>query len=127
MIQIWYDLNMRKELYQELYGLKKKLEKNEYFLELKRLDEELNNNEEVMKLAYKKEMAILDYEDALNHFGKNSEEARKNQQILAKCKFELDSHPLVKEYYQALKKVREIDSKINLELFEDFNHFGVEQ
>lgn len=127
MIQIWYDLNMREELYQELYELKKKLEKNEYFLELKRLDEELNNNEEVMKLAYKKEMAILDYEDALNHFGKNSEEARKNQQILAKCKLELDSHPLVKEYYQSLKKVREIDSKINLELFEDFNHFEVKQ
>lgn len=127
MIQIWYDLNMREELYQELYELKKKLEKSEYFLELKRLDEELNNNEEVMKLAYKKEMAILDYEDALNHFGKNSEEARKNQQILAKCKLQLDFHPLVKEYYQALKKVREIDSKINLELFEDFNHFEVEQ
>lgn len=127
MIQIWYDLNMREELYHELYELKKKLEKNEYFLELKCLDEELNNNEEVMKLAYKKEMAILDYEDALNHFGKKSEEARKNQQILAKCKLELDSHPLVKEYYQTLKKVREIDSKINLELFEDFNHFEVEQ
>ena len=95
---------------------------DERFLTLKKLDEELNHNEEVMKLSYQKEMAIVEYEDALNHYGKNSKELQKAQQKLAKCKLELDNHPLVKEYYLALKKVREMDNEINEKLFRDFQN-----
>ena len=73
-----------------------------------------------MKLAYQKEMAIVAYEDALNHYGKNSAELKKAQQNLAKCKLNLDNHPLVKEYYLALRKVREMDRKIDKELFTPF-------
>lgn len=93
---------------------------DERFFDLKKLDEELNNNEEVMKLSYQKEMAIVEYEDALNHYGKKSAELQKAQQKLAKCKLELDNHPLVKKYYLALKKVREMDAEINQKLFLEF-------
>ena len=111
---------MNKALYDELYELRYIMKNDERFLSLKELDEKLNNNEEVMKLSYKKEMAIVEYEDALNHYGKDSEELQKAQQKLAKCKLELDNHPLVKEYYLALRKVREMDREINQKLFEDF-------
>lgn len=114
-------ISMNNSLYEEVYKLRDQMKSDPRFLALKELDEKLNNNEEVMKLAYQKEMAIVEYEDALNHYGKNSAELKKAQQNLAKCKLNLDNHPLVKEYYLALQKVREMDRKVNEKLFDDFN------
>ena len=114
-------ISMSNSLYEEVYKLRDQMKSDPRFLALKELDEKLNNNEEVMKLAYQKEMAIVEYEDALNHYGKNSAELKKAKQNLAKCKLNLDNHPLVKEYYLALQKVREMDRKVNEKLFDDFN------
>lgn len=114
-------ISMNNSLYEEVYKLRDQMKSDPRFLALKEMDEKLNNNEEVMKLAYQKEMAIVEYEDALNHYGKNSAELKKAQQNLAKCKLNLDNHPLVKEYYLALQKVREMDRKVNEKLFDDFN------
>ena len=114
-------ISMNNSLYEEVYKLRDQMKSNPRFLALKEMDEKLNNDEEVMKLAYQKEMAIVEYEDALNHYGKNSAELKKAQQNLAKCKLNLDNHPLVKEYYLALQKVREMDRKVNEKLFDDFN------
>lgn len=111
---------MNEALYKELYELRDLMKNDPRFLAFQELDKKLNENEEVMKLAYQKEMAIVEYEDALNHYGKNSVELQKAQQNLAKCKLNLDNHPLVKEYYLALQKVREMDRKIDQELFHDF-------
>lgn len=114
-------ISMNNSLYEEVYKLRDQMKSDPRFLALKEMDEKLNNNEEVMKLAYQKEMAIVEYEDALNHYGKNSAELKKAQQNLAKCKLNLDNHHLVKEYYLALQKVREMDRKVNEKLFDDFN------
>lgn len=114
-------ISMNNSLYEEVYKLRDQMKSDPRFLALKEMDEKLNNNEEVMKLAYQKKMAIVEYEDALNHYGKNSLELKKAQQNLAKCKLNLDNHPLVKEYYLALQKVREMDRKVNEKLFDDFN------
>ena len=114
-------ISMNNSLYEEVYKLRDQMKSDPRFLTLKEMDKKLNNNEEVMKLAYQKEMAIVEYEDALNHYGKNSAELKKAQQNLAKCKLNLDNHPLVKEYYLALQKVREMDRKVNEKLFDDFN------
>lgn len=111
---------MKEALYKELYELRDMIKNSEDFRHLEELDKKLNEDEEVMKLAYQKEMAIVAYEDALNHYGKNSAELKKAQQNLAKCKLNLDNHPLVKEYYLALRKVREMDRKIDEELFTPF-------
>lgn len=112
--------NMNNALYEELCKLRDQIKNDPRFITLHELDEKLNQDEEVMKLAYQKEMAIVAYEDALNHYGKNSEELKKAQQNLAKCKLNLDNHPLVKEYYLALQKVREMDRKVNEKLFDEF-------
>ncbi len=114
-------ISMNNSLYEEVYKLRDQMKSDPRFLALKEMDEKLNNNEEVMKLAYQKEMAIVEYEDALNHYGKNSAELQKAQQNLAKCKLNLDNHPFVKEYYLVLQKVREMDRKVNEKLFDDFN------
>lgn len=109
------------DIYSLSYELKDLLNTDERIVLLNELEKKLNKDEEVMKLAYQKEMAIVEYEDALNHYGKNSAELKKAQQNLAKCKLNLDNHPLVKEYYLALQKVREMDRKVNEKLFDDFN------
>ena len=111
---------MNEALYKELYELRDCIKNSADFHRLEELDKKLNEDEEVMKLAYQKEMAIVAYEDALNHYGKDSAELKKAQQNLAKCKLNLDNHPLVKEYYLALRKVREMDRKIDEELFAPF-------
>ena len=115
---------MNSALYNELYELRRLFKSDERVHRLEELDQKLNENEEIMKFSYQKEMAIVEYEDALKHFGKNSLEVQKAQQKLAKSKLELDNHPLVKEYYLALRDVREMDRQINQKLFDDFQGKG---
>ena len=89
---------MNESLANKLEELKNLIENDENVLKVKELDEKLNKSEEVMKLSYKKDMMIVEYENALKHFGENSEEIKQAQRNLYQAKLELDSHPLVKEY-----------------------------
>ena len=69
-------------------------------------------------------MAVLEYEDALKHFGENSKEAATAQKKLYEAKLNLDLNPLVKEYNEAFKEVRKIYDLINKELFGEFASKG---
>lgn len=91
---------------------------------LNELDKKLSSNEEVMALAYKKDMCLIDFEDALKHFGENSKELIVAQRKLYEAKLALDLHPLVNEYNAAYKEVRKIYDLINKELFKDFSYMG---
>lgn len=92
---------------------------------LNELDSKLNSDEEVMALAYKKDMALLEFEDALKHFGENSKEAVEAQKRLYEAKLNLDLNPLVKEYNMAFKEVRKIYDLINKEIFNELTSKGV--
>ena len=111
---------MNDSLANSLTNLKEAIEKDERVLRLSELDKKLNENEEVMKLAYKKDMALVSYEDALKHFKEDSKEVRDAQKRLNEAKLSLDNHPLVKEYNEAYKDVRLLYNKINEELFSRF-------
>ena len=111
---------MDETLASSLSNLKEAIEKDPCVLRLNELDKKLNENEEVMKLAYKKDMALLRYEDMVKNFGENSKEANEAQKTLHEAKYNLDIHPLVKEYNQAYKEVRHIYDMINEELFNKF-------
>ena len=89
--------------------------------ELERLEKLLSENEEVMKLCYKKDVAATKFEDAVRYFGKESDEAIEAQKILYQAKLELDNNELVKAYNEQYKKVRLIYDKINEEIFNPFN------
>jgi len=101
--------------------LKEELDSLPEVKELERLNKLLNNNEDVMRLAYKKDMAATKYEDAVRFFGQDSSEAIEAQKCLHLAKLELDKNELVIAYNKQYKIVREIYDKINKEIFNPFN------
>ena len=101
--------------------LKEELDSLPEVKELERLNKLLNNNEDVMRLAYKKDMAATKYEDAVRYFGQNSDEAIEAQKCLHLAQLELDKNELVILYNKQYKKVREIYDRINKEIFNPFN------
>lgn len=101
--------------------LKDLLDNDERLIRLNKLENELNNNEEVMALSYQKDLAVSAYSDALNHFANNSEEIKEYQHELFLKKEALDNHPLVKEYLKAYSEVRDLYFQINEILFNDLS------
>lgn len=112
---------MNQKLYDKVSLLKNEIENSPEVKELNRLNSLLDNDEEVMKLCYRKDCAVTDYEDALKHFGENSDEAIKAQKALHQTKLALDNNELVKQYNEQYKIVRKIYDKINEEIFNPFN------
>ena len=111
---------MPNDIYTKTSDLKEKLNNDPRVVLLNKLEKEMNENEEVMALAYKKDMACLKYSDALNHFSKDSEEVKEALKELHEAKKNLDNHPLVKEYLKAYVEVRDLYNEINEILFSDF-------
>ena len=101
--------------------LKDLLDNDERLIRLNKLENELNNNEEVVALSYQKDLAVSVYSDALNHFANNSEEMKKYQHELFLKKEALDNHPLVKSYLKAYSEVRDLYFQINEILFNDLS------
>lgn len=112
---------MNQNLLEKATSLKEEIDSLPEIKELERLNVLLNENEEVMKLAYRKDVASTKYEDAIRFFGENSNEAKEAQKVLHQAKLALDENELVKKYNDAYKKVRKIYDKINEEIFNPFN------
>ena len=112
---------MTEELYQKLNDFKKMMENDPRIILLNQKEKEMNESKEVMALAYKKDMAAVNYSDTLNHFSRDSDEAKEAMKKLHAAKLELDNHPLVREYLEAYKQVRALYEEINGILFKDFN------
>ena len=112
---------MNQKLYEKVILLKSEIENSPEVRELNRLNSLLENDEEVMRLCYRKDCAVTDYEDSLKHFGENSEETIKAQKALHQAKLALDNNELVKKYNEQYKIVRKIYDKINEEIFNPFN------
>lgn len=110
-----------KDIYSLSYELKELLANDERVILLDKLEKEMDNNEEVMALAYQKDMALSKYNDALNHFANDSEEVKKAQHELHLKKEALDNHPLVRDYLNAYSKVRDLYFELNDILFSNLN------
>lgn len=112
---------MNQNLFQKVLALREAIDNSPEVKELNRLNSLLENDESVMRLCYKKDMAVTNYEDAIKHFGDKSKEANKAQKELYEAKLELDSNPLVAKYNEQFIIVRKIYDKINEEIFNPFN------
>lgn len=97
--------------------LREALNKDKRIIALNNIEKEMNDSEDVMRLAYQKDMALDKYSDALKTFGENTKEAEKALKELASKKKELDLHPLVAKYNTAYKNVRLLYEQINNLLF----------
>ena len=111
---------MNKDIYSKAENLKELLSQDPRIIRLNELDKKMDEDEEVMSLAYKKDMAAVKYSDTLNHFSEDSEEAKKALKELHEAKLKLDNHPIVKEYMKAYIEVRDLYNEINEILFSNF-------
>ena len=109
------------DIYSLSYELKDLLTNDPRILRLNELEKKMNENEEVMALAYQKDIAVSEYSDALNHFSRDSEEVKTAQHNLHLKKEALDNHPLVKEYLKAYSEVRDLYYQLNDILFSNLN------
>ena len=112
---------MTNDVYLKATQLKQLLEKDERIIALNEIEKRMNEDEEVMALAYQKDMAAVNYSDTLNHFSEMSDEAKEALKKLHLAKYNLDNHPLVREYMAKYKEVRELYDEINKILFSEFN------
>ena len=112
---------MSEDIYIQAEKLKELIENDERVKKLRILDEKMSQNEEVMTLAYKKDMAVVAYSDVLKHFSKDSEEAKESFKKVHEAKLELDNHPLVKEYLSIYSDVRDMYGEINEIVFSNFS------
>lgn len=114
------------DIYKKIDEIRESLINRDCVTKIKNIEKIMEEDEEVIKLVIAFENAQREYSSCLNHYDENSLEAKKYQRILFERKYELDSHPIVKEYYELLKEVNEplryIEMKL-LSLFK-FNNGG---
>ena len=120
-MKIVYTRGMAKDIYETAYELKDLLSQDERIKRLNELEQKMNNDNEVIALVYQKDLAVSHYSDTLNHFPEDSEEVKKAQKELYEKKLALDTHPLVREYLDAYKEVRDLYIQMNALLFEGLN------
>ena len=109
------------DIYSLSYELKDLLTNDPRIIHLNELEKKMNESEEVMALAYQKDVAVTEYSDALNHFSRDSEEVKNAQHNLHIKKEALDNHPLVREYLKAYSEVRDLYYQLNDILFSNLN------
>jgi cell fate (sporulation/competence/biofilm development) regulator YlbF (YheA/YmcA/DUF963 family) len=108
---------MNEKTLNDLFELKKTIIESSEYKKVLSLNALLENSDEVKILSYKKDMAILDYEDVSKHFPKNSLEVLEKEKALAKAIYNLNNHDLVKKYNKAFEELSLIYERINSSLF----------
>lgn len=103
------------------YELKSLIALDERVIELNKNEEIMNNDNLAMSLAYKKDLAVDEYEFAINHFKDNSNEVMVAQKKLHEAKLNLDTCESVRNYLKSYSKVRDLYLEINNILFSILN------
>ena len=87
---------------------------------LNEVEKEMNSNEEVIALAYKKDLLSSEYSDLLKYNSEDSEVAQQKLKELYQAKLALDTHPLVEKYRTYYARVVLLYKEVNDILFKDF-------
>lgn len=106
-------------------NLKNEIENDFRIILLNSLDKEISSNEEIMSLAYKKDVASTYYSDLLKIYKDDSLEVIAARKTLYEAKKNLDSHPLIVKYNKAYFDVKNLLDEINKILFNDFSEIEV--
>jgi Protein of unknown function (DUF964). len=113
---------MNEKLNNDITNLKNSIINSDEYKNLQEKNQAIENSDEVKVLSYKKDMAIMEYEDALKHYNKNSKEVLDCESKMSKAIYNLNNHPLVIEYNLAYKELNLIYKEINKELFSFFTN-----
>lgn len=111
---------MTKEIISLCEELRTLLNDKEEIKRLNELEKEINSNQEVIALAYKKDLISSEYSDLLKYYSEDNEIVVNKQKQLHEAKLNLDNHPLISEYRSLYARVTLIYKEINDILFKDF-------
>lgn len=109
---------MEQELIVKLLELNDEIMKTQEYIDFKNKENVLINSDEVAILSYKKDMAIVDYEDTIKHFKKASSEELSSFKRMKETIDSLNNHEVVKSYNEALTKLNLLMSEIETKIFE---------
>ena len=115
-----YNVSMDEKIFYLTDELKKEMDSDPRFLRLQEIEEKMNNDEEVMRLAYQKDLKSDRYNDLLKIYDDKHPLVVSARKELVEAKTNLESHPLVKEYLKAYAEVKMLLYKVNDILFGDF-------
>ena len=115
-----YNVSMDEKIFSLTDELKKEMDNDPRFLKLQEIEEKMNNDEEVMRLAYQKDLKSDRYNDLLKIYDDKHPLVVSARKELVEAKTNLESHPLVKEYLKAYAEVKMLLYKVNDILFGDF-------
>ena len=113
-----YTIGMGKDIYTIAYELKDLFASDSRINDLNEKEKLMKENEEVLALVKKKDLAVIQYENSLKISTKDNKE---EQKALHQSKLELDNHPVVRAYLDAYVKVRDLYFAINDILFAGLN------
>ena len=113
-----YTIAMGKDIYTIAYELKDLFASDSRINDLNEKEKLMKENEEVLALVKKKDLAVMQYENSLKISTKDNKE---EQKTLHQSKLELDNHPVVRAYLDAYVKVRDLYFAINDILFAGLN------
>lgn len=108
---------MNEKILNDAIKLRESILNSEEYKKVQELNNLMNNSDEIKLLSYKKDLAIMEYEDALRHFSKNSIEVINKESNMAKAIYLLNNNKIVKEYNIAFSKLESIYKEINDSLF----------
>ena len=103
------------------YRLKESIKNDERVILLNEIEKEMNDSNEVIALAYQKDMAVDKYNDMLRLFKDDDDEVINARRDLSNKKKALEEHPLVRKYLKAYQEVRLMYETINTTLFSYIN------
>ena len=89
-----------------------------YSKELAQLNNEINTNEEIIRLCMKKENAINEYGFCLDKFGKNNSMTLNAAVNMSKSIEELNSNSIVNQYNKTLTKYLSLINDIEKVIFD---------
>lgn len=109
---------MNIELINDIENIKEFLKNSPEYLELKKAEQIMDNDDEVKVLCFQKDHAMIVYNDDLKVFDRNSLESLKSHKYFSERVYLLNHHPLVEDYVAKLLKYNNLLEKINKEIFD---------
>ncbi len=115
---------MNERTYSALLKLKEAIQKDPRLTSLKEAEKALNDDPAAIKLSKEKDALTEAYEDALFHYGENSEVTKAAWHNLYIRKKELDELPSSESYRKAYAPLAQIYRELDLILFSPYREKG---
>ena len=112
---------MTDSLFSLISSLNYSLSSDERIISLNEIEKIMNEDEQAIRLCYRKDMMNMEYNDKLRFFKQDSKEVKEARKNFYEAKKEFESYEIVKKYLKSYKEVRELLDEINEVLFSDFN------